>query len=46
LFDRQGRWTQFKGERLAEHKKLYEDGKTAYYKYTEVEEMVQKLLEK
>lgn len=44
VFDRQGRWMQFDGKRLGEKKTLFEEGK--YYKYTEVEEVVQKLLAK
>jgi thiol-disulfide isomerase/thioredoxin len=46
VFDRQGRWTAFPGERLGEKKEFFTDNKVKYYKYTEVEDMVQKLLEK
>ncbi len=46
VFDRQGRWTAFDGDRLGKHKQEFKDGKTHYFKYTEVEGLVQKLLEK
>jgi thiol-disulfide isomerase/thioredoxin len=47
VFDRQGRWTSFDGDRLSKHKEeVMEKGKLKYVKYTEVEGLVKQLLEK